>query len=186
MNALAECRPQVENLVARVLRRGKDDPDVQDCTNETLRRALEQADRPAHDALVPWVLGIARHVSLDSLRAEYRRRARAVTPVRGDSQSSVNEDLVARLPDPTLDPETQAANRQGVRQLEEALRTLPAQQRTALLALHVDGLSYREVAEQMGVPVATIGTWVLRARQTLVDATAECRTLAAPERNANP
>lgn len=168
MNALADCRPQVENLVARVLRRRQDDPDVQDCTNETLRRALEHSERPAHDALVPWVMGIARHVSLDALRAEYRRRAR--TGALQYDTDSASEDAVTRLPDPTLDPESLAASRQSVRHLEAALASLPVQQRTALLALHVDGLSYREVAERLGVPVATIGTWVLRARQSLLDA----------------
>jgi RNA polymerase sigma-70 factor, ECF subfamily len=169
MNALAECRPQVENLVARILRRRKDDSDVQDCTNETLRRALEHDAPPGGAAVVPWVLGIARHVSLDALRAEYRRRARSITPAREHAETFTNEDFVARLPDPTLDPESLAANRQGVRRLEQALQCLPTQQRVALLALHIDGLSYREVAERMGVPVATVGTWVLRARQTLLE-----------------
>lgn len=190
MIALAECRPQVENLVARILRRRKDDPDVQDCTNETLRRALERAERrtpeqerPSGDAFVPWVLGIARHVALDALRAAYRRRARAATSAHYGSELSANDDLVSRLPDTTFDPESLAASRQGVRHLEEALQGLPAQQRAALLALHVDGLSYREVAEQMGVPVATIGTWVLRARQTLLEALPNVGHTAQPERN---
>lgn len=169
MNALAECRPQVENLVARILRRRKDDSDVQDCTNETLRRALEHDAPPGGAAVVPWVLGIARHVSLDALRAEYRRRARSINPARDHAETFTSEDFVARLPDPTLDPESLAANRQGIRRLEQALQCLPAQQRVALLALHIDGLSYREVAERMGVPVATVGTWVLRARQTLLE-----------------
>lgn len=169
MNVLAECRPQVENLVARILRRRKDDPDVQDCTHETLRRALEHTRPPPDDALVPWVLGIARHVALDALRAEYRRRARGSYDGEREERFA-SGDVVSRLPDLTLDPESLAANRQGVRHLEQALDLLPARQRAALLALHIEGLSYREIAERMGVPVATIGTWVLRARQTLLEA----------------
>lgn len=183
MNALAECRPQVENLVARILRRKKDDPDVQDCTNETFRRALEPRELPAQEALVPWVLGIARHVSLDALRAEYRRRARTGASEPERAATTGNEDLVARLPDLTTDPESLAASRQGVRHLEAALSCLPEQQRIALLALHVEGLSYREIAERMGVPVATIGTWVLRARQTLLEAIPSVGAAEARERN---
>lgn len=186
MTTLADCRPQVENLVARILRRRKDDPDVQDCTNETLRRVLEHHGPPARDALVPWVLGIARHVSLDALRAEYRRRARTAGAVHDHAGCSATEDLVARLPDPTLDPESLAEQRQGVQRLEAALECLPAQQRVALLALHVEGLGYREVAERMGVPVATIGTWVLRARQTLSEAVPNLGYTTQPERMRKP
>jgi RNA polymerase sigma factor (sigma-70 family) len=171
MDTLAACRPQVENLVARILRRRKDDPDVQDCTHETLRRALEHTERSlSDDSLLPWVLGIARHVALDALRSEYRRRARVASHTHEPRENTVQDELVSRLPDPALDPEALAANRQSVRHLDEALQSLPAQQRAALLALHVEGLGYREVAMRMGVPVATIGTWVLRARQTLLDA----------------
>ncbi len=185
MNALAECRPQVENLVARILRRRKDDSDVQDCTNETLRRALEHEAPPNGAATVPWVLGIARHVSLDVLRAEYRRRARSVTKEREPGEPFANDDFVSRLPDTALDPESLAANRQGVRHLEQALQCLPVQQRAALLALHIEGLSYREVAERMGVPVATVGTWVLRARQTLLEALANVGHTAQREGEGN-
>lgn len=185
MTNLAACRPQVENLVARILRRRKDDPDVQDCTNETLRQALEHAaPSNASDAFLPWVLGIARHVSLDALRAEYRRRARTGGYAHERLEGSLHDDVVSRLPDPTLGPESLAANRQSVRRLEQALETLPAQQRTALLALHVEGLRYREVASRMGVPVATIGTWVLRARQSLLEALGNVGH-PTPERNGN-
>lgn len=131
---------------------------------------------------MPWLLGIARHVALDALRAEYRRRARSGNLPPAHNDGSAHEELLSRLPATTLDPEALAANRQHVAQLEKALYTLPAQQRCALLALHVEGLGYREVAERMGVPVATIGTWVLRARQTLLDAVPTIEATAATNR----
>lgn len=187
MTTLAACRPQVEHLVARILRRKKDDPDVQDCTNETLQRALEAEKRP-DEALLPWLLGVARHVALDALRAEYRRRAQTGRSSPERMQSSPYDDLISSLPDKTLDPEMLASTRQSVRHLESALLALPEQQRAALLALHVEGLGYRDVASRMGVPVATIGTWVLRARQSLLDALPSVRTrtpLPRQERNGN-
>jgi RNA polymerase sigma-70 factor, ECF subfamily len=167
MISLAEYRPQVQNLVARILRRGKDDADVQDCTHEALRRALERDNQPPGDvALLPWVLGIARHVALDALRAEYRRRARTV-PSEPQRLDGASEDLVARLPHPDSDPESITATRQDFRRIGVALSDLPARQREVLLALHVEGLGYREIAERMGVPVGTVGTWVLRGRESL-------------------
>jgi RNA polymerase sigma-70 factor (ECF subfamily) len=164
MDALAECRPQVEALVARILRRAKDDPDVQDCTNETLSRVMEQRERRKDDtALVPWVLGIARHVSLDALRSEYRRRARSAPLATGDEK----HDPIQLLPSDEPSPEAKASERQRMQELGKALASLPTQQREVLLSLHLEGLSYREIAARFNVPIGTVGTWVLRGREAL-------------------
>jgi RNA polymerase sigma-70 factor (ECF subfamily) len=44
---------------------------------------------------------------------------------------------------------------------------LPPDQRTALLLVTVDGLSYKETAEIVGVPVGTIMSRLARARIAL-------------------
>lgn len=164
MDALAECRPQVETLVARILRRAKDDPDVQDCTSDTLHRVLEQKDKLLEGgALLPWVLGVARHVALDSLRAEYRRRARVASPLSPER----NEQPVELLPGQDPGPEALVSERQNLQRLQEAIGMLPPQQREVLLLLHVQGLGYREIASRLGVPLGTVGTWVLRGREAL-------------------
>jgi len=151
-------------LVARILRRAKDDPDVQDCTNETLKRVMEQKERQKDDSeLVPWVLGIARHVALDALRSEYRRRARSGPAHPTDGR----DDPIQLLPSHEPSPETKASERQRLQELGKALASLPAGQQEALLALHVEGLSYREVAARFNVPIGTVGTWVLRGREAL-------------------
>jgi len=179
MDALAACRPQVETLVARILRRAKDDPDVQDCTNEALSRAMQQKDRRREDAaLVPWVLGIARHVSLDALRSEYRRRARSAPTGPAVGHDDPMHLLLSHEPS----PETQAAERQQVQELGKALASLPRQQQEVLLALHVEGLSYREIAARFNVPIGTIGTWVLRGREALALALDEPEAPAARAR----
>jgi RNA polymerase sigma factor (sigma-70 family) len=167
MDALAECRPQVESLVARILRRAKDDPDVQDCTNDALRRVIEQKERLREGAAFePWVLGVARHVALDSLRAEYRRRARTASP-RADHGG---DDPLSLLPSHDPSPETLVVERQRMQTLDDAMQSLPIHQKDALLLLHVQGLGYREIATRLGVPIGTVGTWVLRGREALAQA----------------
>ncbi len=49
------------------------------------------------------------------------------------------------------------------------LRQLPADQRTALLLVTVDGLSYKEAAEIVDVPVGTIMSRLARARVALAE-----------------
>ena len=52
-------------------------------------------------------------------------------------------------------------------QLGEALATLPDAQRETLLLVGLEGMSYRESAEVLDVPVGTVMSRVSRARETL-------------------
>lgn len=164
MDELAACRPQVLTLVARLLRRTESDPDVQDCAHESLRRALENRERlRPGEPVKPWLLGIARHVAMDVLRGEYRKRSR----IHAEPPSGPTESLVERQADPSPSPEALAESRRLTRDLALALEGLPPEQREALLLFHREGLGYKEIAERLKVPTATVGTWILRARKHL-------------------
>ncbi|HKO49040.1 MAG TPA: sigma-70 family RNA polymerase sigma factor [Polyangiaceae bacterium] len=164
MDVAEECRPGIQALVARILRRRRDDPDVEDCTHETFRRALEHEGRlRSGEPPLPWLLGIARHVALDALRAEYRRRGRLVPEHRDEGAAS----LVERVADPGAGPERILGGRQRAGLLRQALSTLPESQREALVLFHLEELDYQEIAQRLGVPVGTVGTWILRGRQAL-------------------
>ena len=55
--------------------------------------------------------------------------------------------------------------------LDEILPTqLSSRDREVLLLYYEEGLSYQEMADRLGVPVSTCGTWLLRAK-------AHCRAL---------
>ena len=52
----------------------------------------------------------------------------------------------------------------GARDIERALESLVDDQRTALLLVVLEGMSYREVAEVQGVPIGTVMSRLARAR----------------------
>jgi RNA polymerase sigma-70 factor (ECF subfamily) len=52
----------------------------------------------------------------------------------------------------------------GSRDIERALATLADDQRSVLLLVVLEGLSYREVAEVQGVPIGTVMSRLARAR----------------------
>jgi RNA polymerase sigma-70 factor, ECF subfamily len=52
-------------------------------------------------------------------------------------------------------------------EVRRAVDRLPPDQRTALMLVTVDGLSYKETAEIVGVPVGTIMSRLARARIAL-------------------
>lgn len=163
----AELRPVVRAVVACVLKERQDHADVEDCTNEALRRALEsRAD--LRGPLRPWVLGIARHVALDTLRARQRQRARIADAPPASEDSTPN--LVDRLADPEegADQKLEAAER--ARRVRRLMATLPEGPRKALELFHLDGLGYQQIAERLGVPLGTVATWVTRGRRALAEA----------------
>lgn len=163
-DALSALRPAVRALVAHVLAVRPGDADVDDCTSETFRRALEGHARLRPGApLRPWLLGIAHHVALDARRVRARARARSAS---GPVGAEAEVDPLERLPDARPDPHAQAELAQRAHQLQAALERLPPEQHRAL-SLHAQGLGYREIAGELAVPLGTICTWIARARQQL-------------------
>jgi RNA polymerase sigma-70 factor (ECF subfamily) len=169
----ASLRPLVRGVVASIVREPLDHPDVEDCTNETLRRALEGHERLREgEALRPWVVGIARHVALDALRA--RKRARARDAGGGtDEDGDLMAPLVERLPDPADDPFERVAKARRDATVRTAIDGLPEGQRKALTMFHLEGLGYQEIAVRLEVPLGTVATWVMRGRKAVATAVAD-------------
>jgi RNA polymerase sigma factor (sigma-70 family) len=160
--ALSALRPAVRALVAHVLRARPSDADVDDCTSEAFRRALEgQARLHVGAPLRPWLLGIAHHVALDARRARVRALARSAGVLADD-----HADVLDGVHDKGPDPFEQIEQAERSRRLQAAMHCLPDEQRRALF-LCAQGLGYREIACELAVPIGTVCTWISRARQHL-------------------
>ena len=169
----ASLRPLVRAVVASIVREPVDHPDVEDCTNETLRRALEGHERLREgEALRPWVVGIARHVALDALRARKRSRSRDAG-TGSDEDGDLLAPLVERLPDPADDPFERVAKARRDATVRTAIESLPEGQRKALTMFHLEGLGYQEIAVRLEVPLGTVATWVMRGRKAVASAVAD-------------
>ena len=168
--ALVSYRPAVRALIAHVLGVGLSHADVEDCTSEALRRALEgHARLQPGAALRPWLLGIARHVALDARRARARARRRDA----GGDDAEPLDRVEAEQPD----PHEQAVSAERTLRVQQAFGLLPTAQRQAL-SLHAEGLGYRAIASQLNVPIGTVCTWIARGRQTLARALGEAESTA--------
>lgn len=170
----AALRPVVRAVVACVLREPPDHADVEDCTHEAIRRAMERPDE-RRGPLRPWLLGIARHVALDALRARKRDRARAV-PVPADEPSGTSL-VIDRLVDPGQDPLEKVEQSERDRQVRRVLDALPEGPRKALELFHIEGLEYKEIAARLDVPLGTVATWVTRGRKAMASTLEETRGL---------
>jgi RNA polymerase sigma-70 factor (ECF subfamily) len=62
----------------------------------------------------------------------------------------------------------QLDNEEALKRLYAAIRALPKVD-AALVMLHLDGLSYRETAEVLGISESNVGVKLTRARKALAD-----------------
>jgi RNA polymerase sigma-70 factor (ECF subfamily) len=169
VQAAAELRPLVRAIVASMLNESREHADVEDCTHEVLRRAIEGRARLRDgEPIRPWVTGIARHVALDALRARKRTRQRIVQETCDDDED--RERAIDRVADTAPSPHDAVEKAERDRALRRALDTLPEGQRRALSMFHLEGLGYQEIAARLDVPLGTVATWVTRARKAVTTA----------------
>ena len=127
---------------ARALTRNADIAD--DLVQDTLVRALRSEHLFHGGEVRSWLYTILSNLNRNRLRSLARRPA--LSPLEDND-----------APD-AAGPEA------GGRDIERALATLVDDQRTALLLVVLEGLSYREVAEVQGVPIGTVMSRLARAR----------------------
>jgi RNA polymerase sigma-70 factor, ECF subfamily len=102
-----------------------------------------------------WMFSIVHSVWLNEVRA---RR------IRQHASMQWSDELAETIADESCaDPETQALHRQVITAVEK----LPEAQRVVMLLVAVEGLSYREAAEALDVPVGTVMSRLARARLTI-------------------
>ena len=68
---------------------------------------------------------------------------------------------------PPSDPETLLLQTDDVTLIERAMSNLPDRFRQLLVLRELEGLSYRELADVMGIPIGTVMSSLSRARQAL-------------------
>lgn len=116
---------------------------VQDC----LVLALDRERQFRGEKLAPWVFAILSNVGRSRHRT--RRRAPPMAPL-------------GEVADGGTDPAMR-------RMILSALEELPEEQRKALLLSAVEGFSYQETAEILGVPIGTVMSRLWRARTSLAE-----------------
>ncbi|QDY09500.1 sigma-70 family RNA polymerase sigma factor [Micromonospora sp. HM134] len=127
--------------------------EADDLTQETYLRAMRSLPSfAARSSARTWLLGIARKVAVDHVRAATRRPR--------TTQLSDRHDV----------PDAGGSAFDGAVVLNDLLCSLAPDRREAFVATQILGLSYAETAEVCGCPVGTIRSRVARAREDLVAA----------------
>ena len=170
--SLDTIRAQVAALVPRLRRFALsvtgNRADADDLVQDTLERALRHLDQwQPGTRLDSWMFRIAQNLFIDARRAARRKR-------------SVFVDTQGTLADAGYDGERAAESHVTWRETCAAMATLPEDQRSAIALVLIDGMSYREAAGVLGVPIGTLTSRLARGREALsakiYGATTELRT----------
>jgi RNA polymerase sigma-70 factor (ECF subfamily) len=125
--------------------------DGDDLMQSTVERALTRARQFQPGTRIDsWMFRIAQNLHIDAIRAAGRRGMQVAADAFPEAIGEDGRDTVEQR------SELAAAQR--------ALHAVPEDQRAAFLLVVVEGLSYREAAEALGVPVGTIMSRLARAR----------------------
>jgi RNA polymerase sigma-70 factor (ECF subfamily) len=128
-------------------------PDAEDLAQDTFVRAFVHFERfDPERPVLPWLIAIARRLCLDVLR---RRKV------------MIKADAMPPGTPPAPGPEGEAALRERLGRLERALDDLDEGPREAIVLFHIEGMSYRDIAAALEVPMGTVMTWLHRGRAQL-------------------
>jgi RNA polymerase sigma-70 factor (ECF subfamily) len=145
--AIIELLPRLRRF-ARSL--AGDVSDADDLVQVAIERALTRSEQLRDGApLAGWMFGILRNAWIDEARARARRR-RVFVP----------EELGEQVADPQ-------GSQAQILPVQQAMERLPDEQREVIGLVLIEGLSYREAADIVGVPVGTITSRLARGREAL-------------------
>lgn len=129
-------------------------------TSDTFVRAWMAAGRIREPTVKSYLFTIARNTYTDLLRRAARHR-----------------QLDQNMPDTRISAQTQMEQSAEVRAVLAALQQLPELDRTALLMRALDEMPYEEIADTLGITVATARVRVHRARLKLMQNTQALREI---------
>jgi RNA polymerase sigma-70 factor (ECF subfamily) len=143
--------------LARWLVRGSDD--AEDVVQEAYLRAFRYFGTFRGGNARAWLLKVVRTTAITSFQKN--RGQQLATEFNEDIHSAGCE---------AVNPETLLLQRADAQLIEQAMNDLPVRWREVLMLRELEGLSYKEIAEVVGVPLGTVMSTLFRARERFRDA----------------
>lgn len=165
---VARYHQPIYSLVYRIV---NDPADAADTTQEVFLKVFRGIQRFHGDAsLKTWMYSIAIREASNQRRWWFRHKARETSIEPADGPSPAPEralGLKDRLVDRHESPFESASHEEVRAKVERELRQVPEPYRTAVILRDIEGLSYEEVAEVLGVSLGTVKSRLMRGREAL-------------------
>src|SRR5580765_5923183 len=133
----------------------RNDAEAEDVVQDACVRAIRFAASLRGDDARSWLFAIVRNSWYS--RASGSQRGIATLDAAGDEPA-----------DEALDREEQLLQQQTVSSVRAAVESLPADFREVIVLRELEGLSYKEIAAVVDVPLGTVMSRLARARERLL------------------
>jgi len=150
---VAEHSPRVYRLAYRLTGNRQD---AEDLTQDVFVRVFRSLDRYEPGNFAGWVHRITTNLFLDRVRRSARIRMDRFGEGAEDRLLSAEVEPEAAVHDANFDPD-----------VERALATLSEDFRVAVVLCDVEGLTYEEIADVLGVKIGTVRSRIHRGRSQL-------------------
>ena len=155
-----EYEKNVYNLALRMVGNSEDAADM---SQEAFIKAYNSLTSFRGDSKFSvWLFRIVSNVCLDYLRSRGRRQTVSLSTENDDG-----EDVEIDIADETQSPERLLDRRLTRDAVRRGLAALPPEHRQILLLREIQGLSYDEIADALGIEAGTVKSRIFRARKKL-------------------
>ena len=149
---VVEHKDRVHSYAAWMLH---DREEARDVAQDALIRLWTNRETIREESVKSWLLKTVHNLAIDRLR---RRKTRAEAEM---------EDLTTIVDEDRPGPELSARGSEVGRMIGEALKRLSDRDRSMVLMREVHGLSYKEIATTVQMPLGTVKAALHRARERL-------------------
>jgi len=163
---------QMTSLFSVALRLTRNDANAEDLVAETATRAWSALDSlEDRERFRPWIFRILHNCYISDYRKQAVRPSETAYDELADADDSEIACLLIEQPDEFLnwwaDPEREVTNKLLGEDLQSAIEELPEAFRVVVVLINVEGMSYDEAAEVLGVSPGTIRSRMNRGRTLL-------------------
>ncbi len=152
-----------KNVYNIALRMTGNSEDASDMTQEAFIKAYNSLQSFRGDSKFSvWIYRIATNVCLDFLRSKSRRPTVSLSVEDNDG-----EDVQLDVADESQSPELLLDRQMTRESVRRGLETLSPEYRQILLLREIQGLSYDEISQALGLEVGTVKSRIFRARKKL-------------------
>ncbi len=165
-NFEAEVLPFMDSLYSTAYRMSRNRQDAEDLLQETYLRAYKYYDKFQEGTnFKAWLFKILKNTFINRYRKRQRQPLKnSFDEIEGSFESKLLESpLTARGATPEEELMVDALDQD----VQQALEALPEDYRTAVELADLQGLSYREIADQLGIPLGTVMSRLYRGRRKL-------------------
>jgi len=148
----------------------RNDSDAQDVVQDAYLRAFKYFDSFEGQNPSAWLLAIVRNTCFTWMRRN-RPGEEVVNSEAIDEENAANAEPLLGGGSRSLatDPETLLIEGRDRAEVNALVARLPAEFREVIVLREIEDLSYREIADVVGIPIGTVMSRLSRARKLLHD-----------------